>query len=272
MPVGPTDLAHLLLIEYASVYGNDWFVVPIDLPVGSLTRVALAGRHRHLRRPHAAAPDGDPALPAPHVEHVPARADRRSAQAPRGRPLTNLFFLPPTLARPSRARRSRRCCCCATRWPTWRGRSSGGSRARWRPPSNGAGDEIDGAAPDSPPPADAAPLYRLASVVPPHWMPLLPVRVDAEGREVRLARAATLAPAGSRRLVRADGRLLTRPRGPDRAAADPRGGGAARGCRVRRTYQSARWLDGRLVVWAGHRKNVGRGEGSSGLAFDAIVE
>ena len=38
MPVGPTDLAQLMMIEYASSYGNDWFVVPLTLPVGSLTR------------------------------------------------------------------------------------------------------------------------------------------------------------------------------------------------------------------------------------------
>src|SRR5262245_60138865 len=39
MPVGPTDLAQLLMIEYASSYGNDWFVVPLTLPVGSLTAI-----------------------------------------------------------------------------------------------------------------------------------------------------------------------------------------------------------------------------------------
>ena len=38
-PVGPTDLAHLMMIEYANSYGNDWFVVPLTLPIGSLTRV-----------------------------------------------------------------------------------------------------------------------------------------------------------------------------------------------------------------------------------------
>src|SRR4030095_1008663 len=39
VPVGPTDLAHLLMIEYASAYGNDWFVLLLTLPVGSVTRV-----------------------------------------------------------------------------------------------------------------------------------------------------------------------------------------------------------------------------------------
>src|SRR5262249_27826773 len=39
VPVGPTDLAHLMMIEYASTYGNDWFVVPLRLPVGSVSRI-----------------------------------------------------------------------------------------------------------------------------------------------------------------------------------------------------------------------------------------
>jgi hypothetical protein len=39
MPVGPTDLPQLLLIEYASSDGNDWYLIPLDLPVGSITRI-----------------------------------------------------------------------------------------------------------------------------------------------------------------------------------------------------------------------------------------
>src|SRR5699024_10550074 len=39
LDAGPTDLARLLLIEFALVYGNDWFVVPARLPVGSLFRM-----------------------------------------------------------------------------------------------------------------------------------------------------------------------------------------------------------------------------------------
>ena len=39
VPVGPPDLAQLMMIEYAGSYGNDWFVVPLTLPIGSITRV-----------------------------------------------------------------------------------------------------------------------------------------------------------------------------------------------------------------------------------------
>ena len=117
------------MIEYASSYGNDWFVVPLTLPVGSLTRVdslvvtdtfgvrSLAATDR---RPRAAAgalvdvPAGDPArAPARGREpHQSASSCRRRSAAPR------------------RVRHSRTCCSCATRWPTWPGPSNAGSRAR----------------------------------------------------------------------------------------------------------------------------------------------
>jgi hypothetical protein len=47
----------------------------------------------------------------------------------------------------------------------------------------------------------------------------------------------------------------------------PRGGKIAT-----RAFERARWLDGRSFVWIGRRVTTGRGEGSSGLAFDQIVE
>ena len=43
------------------------------------------------------------------------------------------------------------------------------------------------------------------------------------------------------------------------------------GVRVTTQFQRTRWRDGRVVVWLGARKTVGRGEGSSGLAYDRIV-
>src|SRR6201999_3766543 len=35
----PWDLARLLVAEFALTYGNDWLVVPLDVPFGSLTTV-----------------------------------------------------------------------------------------------------------------------------------------------------------------------------------------------------------------------------------------
>ena len=35
---GPTDLARLAMVEFALVYGNDWFILPLRMPVGSIFR------------------------------------------------------------------------------------------------------------------------------------------------------------------------------------------------------------------------------------------
>jgi hypothetical protein len=44
------------------------------------------------------------------------------------------------------------------------------------------------------------------------------------------------------------------------------------GIRITQTFQRARWKNGRVVLWLGQRKQVGRGEASSGLEFDQIRE
>jgi hypothetical protein len=41
---------------------------------------------------------------------------------------------------------------------------------------------------------------------------------------------------------------------------------------VQRSWQQARWSDGSTVTWSGRRKLNGRGEGSSGLAFDQATK
>jgi hypothetical protein len=111
------------------------------------------------------------------------------------------------------------------------------------------------------------PVYRLATPVPAHWIPLLPVRLESGSPEVRLARGAVLALDGEPHVVSAraqilevgDGQLLIHEEEVPRE-----------GLVVRRMYQAARWHDGRLFVWAGNRVSVGRGEASRGLAFDSL--
>jgi hypothetical protein len=46
----------------------------------------------------------------------------------------------------------------------------------------------------------------------------------------------------------------------------PRGG-----TRVFQAYQRTRWTDGRVYTWLRVRRQTGRGEGSSGLAFDQSI-
>ena len=44
------------------------------------------------------------------------------------------------------------------------------------------------------------------------------------------------------------------------------------GAVVTRSYQQTRWTDGSTATWLGRRKLNGRGEGSSGLAFDRALQ
>ncbi len=43
------------------------------------------------------------------------------------------------------------------------------------------------------------------------------------------------------------------------------------GAIVTQSFQRTRWYDGKVITWLGARKQTGRGEGASGLAFDLII-
>jgi hypothetical protein len=44
------------------------------------------------------------------------------------------------------------------------------------------------------------------------------------------------------------------------------------GAVVKQSYQRTRWYSGKTYHWFGIRKQTGRGEGSSALAFDRIID
>jgi len=137
-----------------------------------------------------------------------------------------------------------------------------------------------GAPPAPLPPAEGAKIrYRVMSSVPENWIPMIPVHVEGDNREVQLQRAAMLRilvgdPDPTPDPVRPRTSLLRQ--GLDGAVAEkyllheeevPRAGTL-----VSLRYQRTRWRDGRAWVWLGVRKQTGRGEGSSGLAFDQIID
>jgi hypothetical protein len=107
--------------------------------------------------------------------------------------------------------------------------------------------------------------YRLGTTVPDYWVPLLPVQV---GSALGLKRGS-LPRLGTGEV---EGRL--KPQGlildPGHDLVLPDEEVPREGARVTRSYQYARWVDGSMHLWVGRRKEVGRGEGSSGLRFDTI--
>jgi hypothetical protein len=266
LPVGPSELAQLLMIEYTSSYGNDWFVVPLELAVGSLTSINSLvvtdtfGVRTLLR------PLGDGSLVPANwsmFQHAYLRA--AGSEAPGCE--SNLFFLAPALGRslqssPVEEVLFMRDEMANVAWAIERSIENplGQSMSRTEEAS---ADSRSTPAETSP---AGLPRYLLSSRVPANWVPLLPVQLPGPGGGVisRLRRGAILLPDGSQQVQHALGALLK--------TADPLllhdEEVPREGVRVTRHYQMTRWTDGATFVWMAHRKQVGRGEGSSGLRFD----
>jgi hypothetical protein len=263
VPVGPTDLAHLLMIEYASSYGNDWFIVPLTLSVGSLTRIDSLvvtdtfGVRSLLR------PIGDPSLPAPFFSMWQCSA-RRSAGDTVGAPVPNLLFLPPTLGRsvdsgPLEDVLFMRDEMANLAWAIERTIES---------PTEAALNLFVGSASANDDPHAALPRYVLSSTVPDNWIPLLPVALSDQGKLVsRLKRGAMLQPDGTRKVNLARSAVLgALARSLLYDEEVPRAG-----VRITRRRRQTRWSDGSTWSWTAFRNQVGTGEGSAGLRFDNLA-
>ena len=271
-----TDLGKLLLLEFGLVYANDWFVFPYTLPLGSIASVkGIALTNVFGERTWIEPVPTQGQADVGSLEHVPAHRTTTNARS---------CWCPPRRLC-SRARRSKRWRWCATRWRTSCSASRRG--CRWRPARRSraakpagsccsALERIHGAPPA--PPAPVAPVrFQLMNTVAEHWIPFLPVHVPGSTRETQLQRGAmprmvgndpaNFKPVEPRTSVLRPG-LDQTPKKPYFVHEEevPRAG-----VHVTIAYQRTRWLDGRVFVWLGASKTTGRGEASSGLAFDQLV-
>jgi hypothetical protein len=260
------DLGRLLTVEFATVFGNDWWSVPVPAQFGSLVGVrSLVVRDTFgenvLVEPAESASAGAPwrlfrvtdaALaagsgPAPPLLLLPPVV----AGALEGEPLEDLLLLRDEMANLA--------------WAVERVVEGADGRPRDR--------SIDYASrlTAAPPPELASPaelVYVLQTMVPEHWIPLVPVR-DPEGTAaVVLQRGSLLTQDGTARPITAQGVLLEPDVSPWYFHEEevPRSG-----LRVRRVPAVARWLDGTPYDWVSRRVGAGAGEGSSGLRFDIAV-
>lgn len=256
----PHDLARLLLVKFALEYSNDWFAVPIELPVGSLCQIrSLVVTNTFGER-----------ILIPHTSQVegPTSPWRMFALSQDSR---HLFFLPPVLGQslhsaPIEEVLLLRDEMANVAWGVERIVESESGRPldryevyqearqkRSSADSPPAGENID----------EKALVYQLGTLVPDYWIPLLPVQ---DGASIRLKRGVIpeIESRESVRLLEPLGRILE----PRRELLLQDEEVPREGVRVTRTYQYARWIDGSTHLWIGRRKQPGRGEGSSGLRFD----
>jgi hypothetical protein len=271
-----TDLARLIFLEFALVYSNDWFQLPCDLPAGTLASIQglvvtdVFGQRLWIT-PAGAGGDQDwqrwSMFTLDTMGAAPIAAD------------TGLFLPPsvpkvadgPVLEEVSLIRDETANMVWGieqtVRLATGEGRRGSevaaeilAHRQRLFPP----------------PPRDTAraPVtYEAMNSVPENWIPFIPVHVPGDNRSIRLQRAA-MPGVIDQQAVRPRTALLRE--GLD---ATPKTSYFVNeeevpqtGTRITVAYNRTRWRNGRVAVWLSARRGTGRGEGSSGLAFDLLVD
>ncbi|HEY7073903.1 MAG TPA: hypothetical protein VH418_00975 [Solirubrobacteraceae bacterium] len=260
----PEDLARVAVAGYAVVYGNDWLLVPLTVPSGTLTRVAgltvLDDFGRMTKVRSAAEVDGGRPDRAFKFFELTGDTSPGAGRAP-------LLFLPPTVettdaGRPLEDVRFTRDELANLAWAVEQ-------RIESR-----AGRPVDVAArrgtPAAAPAPDDAWDLVLSTEVPGNWVPLLPVRLvdapEAAEGQIMLQRGRVPLPGVPGSSRGALGSILV----PDRRLLVHEDEIPRAGLRVVRRFQSARDPAGGLHTWVGRRKGPGRGIGHSGLEFDRL--
>jgi hypothetical protein len=278
LDAGPTDLARMVLAEYGLVFSNDWFLIPVEMPVGSLFRVkSLQVRDTF----------GVTSAVGPARNFRGSRWTLFSLSGAEDLPagLRDLFFLPPTLSyrlegEPLEEVAFVRDEMANMAWAierTVQGASGLPLDRQMELSSAGVHQRVDTAE------ITADLIYRLMTPVADHWLPLVPVSLDAQDPASELSARLEL-----RTLLRTlpdGGQEAAQPRGilvqNDLAPAvedeftpplrlydeEVRREGAT----VTRTFQYTRWLDGHSYLWVGRRKRASRPYSASGLRFDISV-
>ncbi|MAU01153.1 MAG: hypothetical protein CL608_28755 [Anaerolineaceae bacterium] len=274
-----TDIAKLLLIEFGLVYANDWFLMPIDLPVGSLTGIQGIAVTNVFGERFWIEPAVDPAGPTQSWQMF--RLTDKGASDGR-------LFLPATTPAGLESEAVERVSFVRDEisnmvWAieTIVQLSDGQSRQGRQVALELHGKYQSAITPPPPAPQnDAKVQYTLMTSVAEHWIPFIPVHLENDNHEIQLQRAAMprllegqvgIIPekiAPRTRLVRVG--LETEP-GESYYIAEEEVERA--GTVVETKWQRCRWRNGAVVLWQGHHRQTGRGGAStSGLAFDTLVQ
>ncbi|SFF10878.1 hypothetical protein [Nitrosomonas sp. Nm166] len=279
-----TDLNKLMLMEFGLIYANDWFLVPFTLPAGSLAKVrgmAVTNVFGERTWIQAAGTGNDEdwqrwsmfALDTKGSDAVTADTSLlllpTNPKIQESKPLEEACLVRDEMANMVWA--------IETQVPLASGEAKSGREAALELHNHYkriiAGE---GPAPVVPTIENNATIrYQLLNSVPENWIPFIPVHVPGSNRQVQLQRASMP------RLIEGDTQPIqkVKPRtdllrhGLDVGQSYflheeevPRAGIC-----VSQSYQRTRWTNGRVYNWYGTRKRTGRGEASSGLAFDQIL-
>ena len=286
-----SDLSKLLLIEFGLVYANDWFLLPYTVPVGSVIEVKgmavtnvfgerfwieASGKGQDESwqqwrmfsqsvKGHANTPADNSLLLLPSAPKVQE-----------GKPLEEIMLIRDEIANMVWGIET------VVPLPSGLGKPGKEAASETRRYFK---KRYENKVPLTPPPPPNADIqYKLMTEVPENWIPFVPVQIKKSNafdvREIQLQRSSMLRiyPGMEAPYARIKPRTALL-----REGLDPLPGNDKKpyfvaeeevpraGVRVAQSFQRTRWLDGRVFTWLGVRKQTGRGEGSSGLAFDQVL-
>lgn len=267
---GPTDIGRLIMLEFALAYSNDWFVIPVELPIGSMFRISkfTVTDTFGVTSPVERARD---AVGAPWRMFELSRTDGARSDA---------FLLAPTI-------NARLEGDPVEDVALFRDEMANMAWAVERKVQGEMGIPVDRYQEATKHSASrqfsdishitAELVYRVSTSVAEHWLPFVPVpKADRPLAEfgIELERRAMLRHRddGSIEPVYPRGKLL-RTDLSKTTAAEP----AQRledeevprdGVNLARKAQFARWIGGERLHWIGRSKTAGKGEGASGLRHD----
>jgi hypothetical protein len=259
------DLAKLIFMDFMLIHGDDWYLMPLDVPLATAVEVqglfvhdvfgvttqinradattAAAGLspgqqwtlfapswtgHPPQVGPYLVVPPSawPTALAGPAIEEVRLLRD----------PVADMVWGVETVVENGVGRP----------WPG-REREQAGQPARTPPVSL---------------PAGSPPLrYELHTPIPVNWIPFVPVP-EPGGTSYVLERAAL--PGDSTAAATAAGRILRTTRVREQEIS-------TEGTLVSRAVCRSRWADGSTHLWIARRRRTGPGQGSSGLRFDVAL-
>ena len=284
------NLAKILITEFALVYSNDWFVIPYDVPVGSLSEVkgiVVTDSFGQKTLVQAAGSGEKNDWLRWNMFSMTTMEDPLITDAP----ADNRIFFPPVLTKvhqsePTELVKFARNEMANMVWgvedriPNMLGESMDGHLAAHdlvefleklnTTEENNDDETLEGVL-----------KYELANTVPENWIPFVPIHLGTDNRAIQLRRASmprTLKHlySNSPGQIRPRTNILRVGLNDDDVQQFPNDlyeeEVPKAGVQVMASYQRARWYNGKIFNWYGRSKRTGRGQGSSGLRFDTISE
>src|SRR5262245_61812829 len=203
----PDDLVRMLLVEFAITYVNDWFVILIEVPVGSVCKInSLVVTDTFGVRT---------LIPSIDASSHPLSPAWRMFRNSRG---SNDLFLAPTLMRTMESKPLDEVLFLRDEMANLAWGVEQFAEGATGLPLNRSEDDLArqrASAATAPAPSnDGALVWRLATAVPGYWIPLVPVQIQTGQGAIRFRRGAMLRQDGSARLQTAMSQILNPGAGP----------------------------------------------------------